>query len=148
MANNVVHFDIHADDLSRARRFYERVFGWRFRAWGPPDFLLIQTGPDSEPGIHGALTRRHDPVTGRGMIGFECTISVDAIDATAAAIEANGGKISLPKTVIATVGTLIQFRHGGERRRRDEVRRERPLGCAASRGARAPARPRPRAARG
>ncbi len=27
---NVRHFAINADDLSRARRFYERVFGWTF----------------------------------------------------------------------------------------------------------------------
>ena len=109
MPNNVSHFDIHADDLPRARRFYERVFGWQFRAWGPPDFFLIQTGTDADPGIHGALTRRHDPVKNRGMIGFECTISVDDVDAIAAAVEANGGKITQPRTVIATVGTLIQF---------------------------------------
>jgi len=109
MPNNVSHFDIHADDLARARRFYERAFGWVFRAWGPPDFFLIQTGPDRDPGIGGALTRRHDPVNGPGMIGFQCTISVDDIDAIAAAIEANGGKITQPRTVIATVGTLIQF---------------------------------------
>ena len=109
MPNNVSHFDIHADDLPRARRFYERVFGWQFRAWGPPDFFLIQTGTDADPGIHGALTRRHDPVKSRGMIGFECTISVDDVDAIAAAVEANGGKVTQPRTVIATVGTLIQF---------------------------------------
>ena len=109
MPNNVCHFDIHADDLARARRFYERVFGWVFRAWGPPDFFLIQTGPDSDPGIQGALSRRHDPVSGRGMTGFVCTISVDDVDAIAAAIETNGGKITMPRTVIATVGTLIQF---------------------------------------
>jgi predicted enzyme related to lactoylglutathione lyase len=109
MPNNVCHFDIHADDLARARRFYERVFGWQFRAWGPPDFFLIQTGPDSDPGVQGALTRRHEPVAGQGLIGFECTISVEDIDATAAAIEANGGKVVQPRTVIATVGTLVRF---------------------------------------
>ena len=25
---------VNADDLARARRFYETVFGWRFRPWG------------------------------------------------------------------------------------------------------------------
>ncbi len=109
MPNHVSHFDIHADDLARARRFYERVFGWAFRAWGPPDFFLIQTGPVSDPGIHGALSRRHDPVTGCGMIGFVCTISVDDVDAISEAVVANGGEITQPRTVIATVGTLIQF---------------------------------------
>ena len=36
--HNIAHFDVAADDVERARRFYERVFGWRFEAWGPPDF--------------------------------------------------------------------------------------------------------------
>jgi predicted enzyme related to lactoylglutathione lyase len=109
MTNNVVHFAIHADDLPRARRFYERVFGWRFRPWGPPDFYLIATGNEPDPGIHGALQKRHQPVQGTGMIGYECTISVESVDETAAAVEANGGKVIMPKTVIAGVGHLIHF---------------------------------------
>ena len=107
MPNNVVHFDVSADDLQRARLFYERVFGWKFHAWGPPDFFLIRSGPKSDPGIHGALTKRHDPA--ERASGFECTISVKDIDACAAAIEANGGKIVLPKMEIHGVGRIIQF---------------------------------------
>ena len=37
-ANNVLHCAIRADDLERAREFYQQVFGWRFEDWGPPDF--------------------------------------------------------------------------------------------------------------
>ena len=40
MANSVVHFEIFASDVERARKFYERVFGWKFEAAGPPDFYL------------------------------------------------------------------------------------------------------------
>ena len=109
MANNIRHFDLHADDLARARRFYEAVFGWRFRAWGPPDFFLITTGPDDDPGIGGALVKRHEAVTGVGIGCFECTIGVDDVTATAAAIEANGGKLVMPRVVIPTVGQLIKF---------------------------------------
>ena len=29
-AKNVSHFDVHADNVERARKFYERVFDWRF----------------------------------------------------------------------------------------------------------------------
>jgi predicted enzyme related to lactoylglutathione lyase len=43
------------------------------------------------------------------MFGFECSLGVDSIDDTIAAIEANGGKIVLPKFQIPTVGTLIFF---------------------------------------
>jgi predicted enzyme related to lactoylglutathione lyase len=107
MPNNVVHFDISADDLARARRFYERVFGWKFHAWGPPDFFLIRSGTKKDPGIHGALTHRH--TSADGPIGFECTIAVEDIDACAKAIEANGGKVVFPKTEIHGVGRIIQF---------------------------------------
>jgi hypothetical protein len=109
MPNNVSHFDLQADDLARARRFYERVFGWRFRPWGPPDFFLITTGTDDDPGIGGALVKRHEPVTGEGIACFECTIAVDDVAATEKAITANGGKIVMPRVTIPTVGQLIKF---------------------------------------
>jgi len=32
MSTPVAHFAINADDLPRARRFYENVFGWKFQA--------------------------------------------------------------------------------------------------------------------
>ena len=106
---NVSHFDVHADDLPRARRFYETVFEWKFNPWGPPDFFLIATGKEDDPGIHGALTKRRTHVEGKPMFGYECTISVANVDETAAAIEANGGQVTLPKTCINGVGWIIQF---------------------------------------
>ena len=43
------------------------------------------------------------------MFGYECSIGVDSVDDTIAAVEANGGKIVMPKFYIPTVGTLIFF---------------------------------------
>ncbi|MGH7786394.1 MAG: VOC family protein [Candidatus Binatia bacterium] len=109
MANNVAHFDVAADDVERARRFYERVFGWRFEAWGPPDFYMIHTGTGADPGIHGSVSKRSKPVTGSGRVGYECTISVEDLAAIKAAVLANGGKIVLDEHQIVGVGTLIRF---------------------------------------
>jgi predicted enzyme related to lactoylglutathione lyase len=110
MPNNVTHFDVHADDLARCRRFYEKVFGWRFTPWGPPDFFLIATGDEKDPGIHGGLSKRHGPAAGAGMTAFICTVGVDDIDATAKAVEKYGGTITTEKMTIPTVGKLIQFK--------------------------------------
>ncbi len=107
---NVSHFAINADDLPRARRFYERVFGWRFEAWGPPDFFMIATGAQRDPGIHGSLQKRRELIEGERMTGYECTINVPDLDAVAAAVTANGGTIILPKMLIPTVGHLLFFR--------------------------------------
>ena len=109
MPNNIAHFDVAADDVERARRFYERVFGWRFEAWGPPDFYLVHTGAEADPGIHGSFSKRTEPVGGRGRIGYECTISVADLGASKAAIVANGGKIVLDEHEIVGVGRLIRF---------------------------------------
>jgi predicted enzyme related to lactoylglutathione lyase len=108
MPNNVSYFAINADDVPRARRFYETAFGWSFEPWGPPDFYLIETG--KEPGaIRGGLQERHERVPGQKMIGFECTISVTNIDEALRAIEASGGRIAAPKFHIPTVGTVAYF---------------------------------------
>jgi predicted enzyme related to lactoylglutathione lyase len=104
-----VHFDIQADLVERARRFYERVFGWRFEPWGPPDFYLIRTGTATDPGIHGSLSKRDQPVAGRGRIGYECTVSVNDLNTVKAAIVANGGKILVDEIELVGVGRMIRF---------------------------------------
>ena len=82
------------DDLPRARRFYEKVFGWTFQAWGPPGFYMISTGlAPATPLLQGSLQQRREIVKGVPMRGFECTISVADIQATAVALEANGATI-------------------------------------------------------
>jgi predicted enzyme related to lactoylglutathione lyase len=109
MPSNLVFFAVHADDLPRARRFYETVFGWKFQAWGPPGFFLIATGDQDDPGVMGALQQRHEIVPGQRINGFECTISVDDVDAAAKAVVSNGGKVMMPKCEIPTVGWLVKI---------------------------------------
>jgi predicted enzyme related to lactoylglutathione lyase len=107
MPNDLDFFAINADDVPRARKFYELVFGWSFEPWGPPNFYLIDTS--NEPPIKGALQERRELARGQKMIGFECTITVADIDKTLRAIEANGGRLAAPKFHIPTVGTVAYF---------------------------------------
>lgn len=107
MPNDLAHFAIHADDCQRAKAFYEGVFGWTFEPWGPPDFWLIHTSPGAT--VLGALQKRHQPVTGTGTIGFECTIGVDDVKAIAASIEEHGGALTMQPMLLETVGTLVMF---------------------------------------
>lgn len=106
MPNDIAHFAIHADDCARAKKFYELTFGWTFEPWGQPNFWRIQTSPGA---VHGALQQRRTPVEGRAMIGFECTIAVDDVAATAEAIALHGGEVTMPAFDIDGVGTLIMF---------------------------------------
>src|SRR4029450_5924750 len=96
MPNTLSFFAINADDVPRARRFYETVFGWSFEPWGPPNFYLIETGKEQVE-VRGSLQERRELAPGQKMVGFECTISVANIDQAIRAIEANGGRIAAPK---------------------------------------------------
>jgi predicted enzyme related to lactoylglutathione lyase len=109
MPNNVGAFAINADDVARARRFYENSFGWRFEPWGPPNFYLIETGNQKSPGIRGLLQERRELVKGVRMVGYECTIGVDDLDRAIRAVTDNGGTLATPKFAIPTVGTVAYF---------------------------------------
>ena len=109
MANNLASFAIHADDVGRCRRFYEAVFGWRFEPWGPPDFYLVHTGDDTNPGVQGLMHKRQQPKGEGGPNCFECTIAVDDIDAITAAVEKHGGRVFMAKAPIPTVGVVSKF---------------------------------------
>lgn len=100
------HFAINADDVGRARHFYENVFGWRFDPWGPPDFYQVKNAGD---GVLGALQARREIVPGVRMAGYEASFGVTDLKATIAAIEATGGRIVMPPYRIEGVGELIYF---------------------------------------
>jgi predicted enzyme related to lactoylglutathione lyase len=106
MPNTLAAFAIHADDTARARRFYEAVFGWKFEPWGPPGFYVMHTGDER---ISGLMHKRHEPKGVGSPNCFECTIAVDDVDAIAKKVEAHGGRITMPKSKIPTVGELIYF---------------------------------------
>ena len=106
----MAHFAINADDIDRAQRFYERVFAWRFEAWGPPNFFQIRMGRDVSQGIRGALQKRRFFTAGERIVTAECSFAVEDIDAVASAVTTNGGSIVIPKVLIPTVGHLLFFR--------------------------------------
>lgn len=107
-AQNVTHFSIECDDVERAKRFYEAVFGWRIVPWGPPNYYQIFSGTPEAPGILGDLRERHHPLgpDGAGASGYVCTIGVTSLKDILAAVEANGGRMHSPPYHIEHVGTV------------------------------------------
>lgn len=101
----ISHFSIQADDVERARRFYETTFGWVFVPWGPPNFYKV----DDDGPVLGALQQRRDLVDAPTQ-GFECTIPVDDLATTLQAAVRAGGSIVMEPTVIEGVGELAFVR--------------------------------------
>jgi predicted enzyme related to lactoylglutathione lyase len=112
MANQLSHFAIHADDLERARKFYGGVFGWTFQGYaGVPmsGFCRIFDSIGKELTPLGAMQSRKANLAPHPVYGLECSFQVDDVDAVARAVEANGGKIVMPKAAIPGVGWIVKF---------------------------------------
>lgn len=103
--SRVVHFEIQADDVERAKSFYAAAFGWSFQDYGEvtgTTYWGVVTGPEDQPGINGGLLQRPAPAPAleQGTNAFVCTIGVDDYDATEARILEAGGQVALPKMAL------------------------------------------------
>ncbi|MCM3705560.1 MULTISPECIES: VOC family protein [Cytobacillus] len=98
----LIHFEIHVDDMERAKKFYGEVFGWSFQDWSEyarmPYYGAV-TGHDEELGINGALMQRQGPPpeANQALNGYSCTIGVEDYDTAESKILENGGTVALPK---------------------------------------------------
>ncbi len=111
----VVHFEIPADDLGRAKAFYGSVFGWEIQTMpmAGGEYTSLSTTPTdettqmpTEPGaINGGMMQRDD-VTPAPVI----TIDVEAIDDALKEIEASGGATVTPRTPIPGMGAFAYFK--------------------------------------
>lgn len=112
MANSVVHFEIPAEDVERARAFYSQAFGWQIEAYpGMDDYYGMTTTEIDEqfmpikPGaINGGLFKRTKPLT-TPMI----TIDVDDIDAALEKAEKLGAKTLRGREAVGDIGFIGYF---------------------------------------
>src|ERR1700733_3401261 len=83
MTSQLAHFAIHADDLERARKFYGAIFGWKFQGYGGDmtDFCQTIDAAGNVLAPLGAIQARKFNSAPQLVIGFECSIAVDDIDA-------------------------------------------------------------------
>jgi uncharacterized protein len=114
---SIVHFEIPADDVERARKFYSTLFGWKIekievRKDGETiDYWMISTTSSSEgkgggsheekksASIDGGLMKRQDPQ--QPNLNY---ISVSSIDEYSKKVKELGGKVVMPKTEITGYG--------------------------------------------
>jgi uncharacterized protein len=113
MPDKVVHFEIPADDVTRAREFYGGVFGWQLQEMQEMDYTLVETVPVDqktqlplEPGaINGGLMKRTAETPAPVL-----TVDVESIDISLKEIEAAGGSTVQPRTEIPGMGAFAYFK--------------------------------------
>jgi len=113
LKNPITHFEIPADNVERAKRFYEKIFDWKIEKYDKGgDYWFVMTtevGDDEltpkEPGaINGGLVKRDKP--NEPFLNY---ITVDSIDKICKIIEKNGGTIVVPKTKMGEWGWWATF---------------------------------------
>jgi len=93
-------FEIPADDIDRARRFYSELFGWKIEKYPVPfkgDYLLIKIGDGDS--ISGGLMKRQNPK--QKAINY---IDVPSTDKYTVRVKNLGGKVIVPKTAAPGMG--------------------------------------------
>ena len=93
----VMHFEIPADNVERAKLFYSKLFGWEIKEIPRTDYWIITTRGEKQVG--GGMMKRQNP--GQTIVNY---IDVASVDTYAAEIEKLGGKLIFPKTAIPEMG--------------------------------------------
>lgn len=93
----IVHFEIPADEVDRAKTFYQDLFGWKFEQFPGMDYWSITTSGDHP--IGGGMMKRRDPT--HPVTNY---IDVDSIDGYVKKVEQLGGKVIGPKMAVPNMG--------------------------------------------
>jgi len=94
-AGRLIWFEIPADNVERARKFYKSLFGWKINKFlGGTDYWHIETGgADASPdgGLHARM-RPEQTITQ--------FVAVPSVTRFIAKVKKLGGKVSVPKAAV------------------------------------------------
>jgi len=94
----ICHFEIPADDLLRARKFYETLFGWEFKHYPEMDYWGIMTGEEGKA-VNGGMMKRQNPQ--HPILNY---IDVECVDTYSQKVKDLGGQVVMGKTPVEGMG--------------------------------------------
>ena len=107
----IVHFEMPADDVERAKKFYTDLFGWKIEKWpgtssknsssSSMEYWIVSTTDDkgNKAAIGGGLMKRQEQH--QQIINF---IDVNSVDEYSSKIEKLGGKVVVTKMAVPGMG--------------------------------------------
>jgi len=106
---NFAYFEIPADDVKRAKKFYTAVLGWEIQPTSMPaamppmfEYQEVKTGEPKEGTLAmGGIYKRQPP--GGSTIFY---VMVEDIDKVLDTAERQGGKVQRPKMMVEGVGPV------------------------------------------
>jgi predicted enzyme related to lactoylglutathione lyase len=100
IASGIVWFEIPADDIARARKFYSALFGWKITKFpaAMEDYWHIDTG-GSDASPDGGMLKKKAPE--HTITNY---VSVPSVERAAAKVEKLGGKTLMTRTAVPHMG--------------------------------------------
>jgi uncharacterized protein len=110
----IVHFEIPSDDIERAKKFYNELFGWKIEKWAGADDRQLTSAATGQPMEYWMVTTTDD--NGNNAIGgglmkrvqreqqINNYINVRSVDEYSEKVEKLGGRVVAPKHAIPGMG--------------------------------------------
>lgn len=97
----VVHVEIPADDIDRAKKFYSELFGWKIEQIPEMEYWLftMEKTAGREKPIGGGMTKRMTPQ--QTVTNY---FNVPSVDDHSSKVEKLGGKMVVHKTAVPGMG--------------------------------------------
>lgn len=110
--NSVVHFEVPADDVERAQKFYSETFGWKMNSMPEMGYTMIHTTQTDERGmiqtpgaINGGMMKRQGAITSPVI-----TINVENMQEAIERVKKNGGEMVGETLEIGDMGYAAYFK--------------------------------------
>jgi uncharacterized protein len=107
----IVHFEIPADDIERAKKFYTELFGWKIEKLLGMDTGNSSSSSDMEYWMITTTDEKGNKALGGGMMKRKMPqqpninyIGVESVDEYASKVEKIGGKVVLSKMAVPGMG--------------------------------------------
>src|ERR671910_2352841 len=104
----IVHLEIPAEYVERAKKFYSDLFGWKIGKWpgqtGGSDmeyWTITTTDDKGNKALGGGMMKRQGPQ--QPIINY---IDVKSVDEYSSKVQQLGGKVHVPKMAVPGMGYL------------------------------------------
>jgi len=103
MPASICWFEVPADDLDRAKKFYNSLFGWKFAKLPTAiaDYWHIDTAGENASPDGGLMPRMHPRQS------ITVYVSVPNVDKVVVKVRKLGGTICKPKTAVPHMGYFV-----------------------------------------
>ena len=113
--DKVVHFELPADNVERAKKFYKETFDWQMQDMPEMNYIILRTVdidekmmPKESGAINGGMFKRGD--TNNMINGPTLSVGVDDIDSAIKKIKNAGGLILKDKMPVGDMGFMAYFK--------------------------------------